>query len=85
MKKVLPALQRSSFLAGVSSAQADGISVSVWADLCTFQRTPGTNQTEPFNQKVLNSMPTVMTCKSLKNCSSQGKENPWWSKQLGQV
>ena len=59
--------------------------ISLLGGIDLISDTLGITQTEPFQSKVLNSMPTVMTCKSLKKSLKLKVRNPWWSKQLGQV
>ena len=70
MKKIIVACFAALLLVfgGVSSAQADEylrVGMELPMHLSTGRRTM--TQTEPFQSKVPNSMPTVMTCKSLKN------------------
>ena len=80
MKKIIVACFAALLLVfgGVSSAQADEyLRVGMEAAYAPFNWTGRTiTQTEPFQSKVPNSMPTVMTCKSLKIAEAQGKK-PW--------
>lgn len=88
MKKIIVACFAALLLVfgGLSSAQADEyLRVGMEAAYAPFNWTQMITQTEPFQSKVLNSMPTVMTCKSLKKSLKPKVRNPWWSKQLGQV
>ena len=88
MKKIIVACFAALLLVfgGVSSAQADEyLRVGMEAAYAPFNWRRTMTQTEPFQSKVPNSMPTVMTCRLLKKSLKLKGRNPWWLKQLGQV
>ena len=88
MKKIIVACFAALLLVfgGVSSAQADEyLRVGMEAAYAPFNWTQDDNSNGAVPIEGLNSMPTVMTCKSLKKSLKPKGRNPWWSKPLGQV
>ena len=80
MKKIIIACFAALLLVfgGVSSAQADEyLRVGMEAAYAPFNWTQDDNSNGAVQSKVPNSMPTVMTCKSLKKSLKLKARNPW--------